>query len=147
MDYNKLMNQKRLDKAYMNMAVELATLSYAKKKKVGALIVQGTHIISGGYNGTPTGFNNNCEYLGNDGIVLTLSQVIHAESNAITKLARSTQSSLGATLYCTLSPCFDCAKLIIQAGITRVVYKEDYKLEENGVSLLKTAGLEVVKVK
>ena len=141
------MNQQRLDKAYMNMAVELATLSYAKKKKVGALIVQGTHIISEGYNGTPTGFNNNCEYLGNDGIVLTLSQVIHAESNAITKLARSTQSSLGATLYCTLSPCFDCAKLIIQAGINRVVYKEDYKLEENGISLLKTAGLEVVKVK
>ena len=108
------------------MAVELATLSYAKKKKVGALIVQGTHIISEGYNGTPTGFNNNCEYTGDDGIVLTLSQVIHAESNAITKLARSTQSSLGATLYCTLSPCFDCAKLIIQAGINRVVYKEEY---------------------
>ena len=141
------MNQQRLDKAYMNMAVELSTLSYAKKKKVGALIVQGTHIISEGYNGTPTGFNNNCEYTGDDGHVLTLSQVIHAESNAITKLARSTQSSLGATLYCTLSPCFDCAKLIIQAGITRVVYKEDYKLEENGVSLLKIAEVEVVKVK
>ena len=122
------MNQQRLDRVYMNMATELATLSYAKKKKVGALIVQGTHIISEGYNGTPTGFNNNCEYTGDDGIVLTLSQVIHAESNAITKLAKSTQSSLGATLYCTLSPCFDCAKLIIQAGISRVVYKEEYKL-------------------
>jgi len=141
------MNQQRLDKAYMNMAVELSTLSYAKKKKVGALIVQGTHIISEGYNGTPTGFNNNCEYIGSDSTLLTLSQVLHAETNAITKLAKSTQSSCGGTLYCTLSPCFDCSKLIIQAGITRVVYKEDYKLEENGISLLKTAGVEVVKVK
>ena len=139
------MNQQRLDKAYMNMAVELATLSYAKKKKVGALIVQGTHIISEGYNGTPTGFNNNCEYVDDDGHILTLSQVIHAESNAITKLAKSTQSSMGATLYCTLSPCFNCAKLIIQAGISRVVYKEEYKLEENGIHLLELSGVKVEK--
>jgi len=140
------MNQQRLDKTYMNMATELSQLSYATRKKVGALVVQGTHIISEGYNGTPTGFDNNCEYVSGDSHLLTLPQVLHAESNAISKLAKSTQSSLGGTLYCTLSPCFDCAKLIIQSGLTRVVYKEEYNTSNNGIRLLRSAGIMVNKM-
>ena len=172
------MDQRRLDKTYLNMAEELANLSYAKKKKVGALIVQGTHIISEGYNGTLRGFDNVCEEIhqeelmvppvkefiekrrkegiGEDTLleelskkypyeVRTLPQVLHAESNAITKLAKSTQSSQGATLYCTLNPCFDCALLIIQAGIKRVVYREEYKDMEEAMEILKEAGVEIVK--
>ncbi len=140
-------SKKQLNQTYLAIAQEISNLSRANRAKVGAIIVKDKQIISEGYNGTPTGFDNSCEYYDFLGHYYTKPEVLHAESNAITKLARSTQSSLGATLYCTLSPCFDCAKLIIQAGINRVVYKEDYKLEENGVSLLKTAGLEVVKVK
>ena len=116
----------RLDQAYMKMAEELAKLSYAERKKVGCLIVKDTQIISEGYNGTPKGFDNRCEYVDYVDEMYTKAEVLHAESNAITKIARSTNSSDGATLYCTLAPCFDCAKLIIQAGIKRVVFKEKY---------------------
>ena len=107
----------RLDQTYMRMAEELAKLSYAQRKKVGCLVVKDTQIISEGYNGTPKGFDNSCEYVNYVDEMYTKEEVLHAESNAITKLARSTNSSDGATLYCTLAPCFQCAKLIIQSGI------------------------------
>jgi dCMP deaminase len=131
----------RLDQAYMKMAEELAKLSYAERKKVGCLIVKDTQIISEGYNGTPKGFDNRCEYVDYVDEMYTKAEVLHAESNAITKIARSTNSSDGATLYCTLAPCFDCAKLIIQAGIKRVVFKEKYP--KHGIALLNKASVEV----
>lgn len=137
-------NQENLDKTYMRMAEQLSRLSYAERKKVGALIVKGTHIISEGYNGTPKGFSNDCEYYDQAREMHTKPQVLHAESNAITKLARSPNSSDGATLYVTLAPCFDCSKLIIQAGIMRVVYKDRY--HRNGLSLLTKAGIEVINI-
>jgi len=138
--------QDRFDRTYLRMAEELATLSHAERAKVGALIVKGTHIISEGYNGTPSGpwFRNECEVLDSVGEMHTRPEVIHAESNAITKLARSTNSSEGATLYVTLAPCFDCAKLIIQAGIKRVVYKHKYV--KNGLKLLGTAGISIIRL-
>ena len=115
--------QQNLDNTYMAMAKELAKLSYANRAKVGCIIVKDTHIISEGYNGTPKGFSNVCEH---PITWKTLPEVLHAESNAITKLARSTSSSEGATLYTTMAPCYDCSKLIIQSGIKRVVYDESY---------------------
>jgi dCMP deaminase len=133
--------QKKLDKVYMMMAEQLATLSYAKRKKVGCLIVKDTQIISEGYNGTPKGFPNECEYFSYTKESVTLPTVLHAESNALTKLARSTNSSAGATLYVTMAPCFECAKLIIQSGIERVVFKDSYP--KNGLGLLKAAALDV----
>lgn len=141
--------QHALDVTYMRMAYELAKLSKAEKAKVGALIVKDTHIIAEGYNGTPVGFDNTCERIVtelNFDVVVgrhleTKPEVLHAESNAITKVAKSTMSSEGATLYVTLQPCFDCSKLIIQAGIKRVVYKESY--EKPGVNLLLKAGIDV----
>jgi len=139
-------NQKELDRVYMNMAVELSKLSKAERMKVGAIIVKDNHIIAEGYNGTPMGFDNSCEYYDHLGEYHTKSEVLHAESNAITKLARSTQSSCGSTLYTTLSPCFDCSKLIIQAGVTKVVYKESYRYADSGIALLERAGIEVVQV-
>ena len=132
-------SQDRLDQTYMRMAVELSKLSTAKRSRVGALIVRDTHILSEGYNGTPGGFNNDCEYYDHEDQFRTKRVVIHAESNAITKLAKSTSSSDGATLYVTLAPCFDCAKLIIQAGIKRVVYEKKYN--EDGLDLLYKAGV------
>ena len=120
-------------------------LSHAKRRKVGCLIVKDTHIIAEGLNGTPRGFDNTCEYRDHVDHYYTKSEVLHAESNAITKLARSTNSSEGATLYVTCSPCFDCAKLIIQSGIERVVYDEPYSKGE-GITLLKKAGVEVEKL-
>lgn len=132
---------KELDRVYMNMAKELSTLSKAERGKVGAIIVKENHIIAEGYNGTPMGFDNSCEYYDHVGHYHTKPEVLHAESNAITKLARSTQSSDGATLYCTLSPCFDCAKIIIQAGIKRVVYSEKYRSHAGGLGLLHNAGV------
>jgi len=130
-----------LDKTYMRMAEQLSQLSKAQRKKVGALIVKGTQIISEGYNGTPSGFDNECERVNHLDEIYTKQEVLHAESNAITKLARSTNSSDRSTLYVTLAPCFDCSKLIIQSGIERVVYKEQY--HSNGLAFLSKAGIEV----
>jgi dCMP deaminase len=138
------MKKAKLDRTYMNMARELAKLSHAQRKKVGALIVKDTQIISEGYNGTPCGFNNACEYTDHVDEMYTKPEVLHAESNAITKLARSTNSSSGSTLYVTLAPCFECAKLIVQAGINRVVYEDSYS--KNGLNLLKIANVEINKL-
>jgi len=129
----------------MRMAEELAKLSYAQRKKVGCLVVKDTQIISEGYNGTPKGFDNSCEYVNYVDEMYTKEEVLHAESNAITKLARSTNSSAGATLYCTLAPCFQCAKLIIQSGIERVVYRDMYA--KNGLALLDKAGVTITQLK
>lgn len=130
--------QIEFDKKYMQFADIWSTNSYANRKKVGAIIVRNNQIISDGYNGTPSGFDNSCEDADN----VTKPYVLHAEANAITKLARSTQSSVGSTLYVTCSPCLECAKLIIQAGITRVVFKNPYRIDD-GIRLLKTAGIKV----
>ncbi len=131
--------QEILDRRYMRMAAIWAENSYCNRRKVGVLIVKNQMIISDGYNGTPAGFENVCE----DENGLTKPYVLHAEANAITKIARSNNSSEGATLYVTASPCIECAKLIIQAGIRRVVYAEKYRLED-GIELLKRANIEVV---
>lgn len=131
--------QRELDRRYIRMANIWAENSYCIRRQVGALIVKDKMIISDGYNGTPAGFENICE----DEQNLTKPYVLHAEANAITKIARSYNSSDGATMYVTASPCIECAKLIIQAGIKRVVYSEKYRLED-GVNLLKRANIEVV---
>lgn len=166
---------RNFDKSYLRIALEVGSRSYAVRHKVGAVIVKDNNIISYGFNGTPSGFDNCCENevkcdvdwdelissLDNGSSVcaaynrdcskcphhylVTKPEVLHAESNAITKLARSTQSSEGATLYVTLSPCFDCAKLIIQAGIVRVVYIEKYR-SEDGLKLLEKAGIQVDQI-
>ncbi|MBQ9440426.1 MAG: dCMP deaminase family protein [Paludibacteraceae bacterium] len=128
-----------LDSRYMRMARIWAENSYCQRRQVGALLVKNKMIISDGYNGTPSGFENNCEDEENH----SKPYVLHAEANAITKVARSNNSSDGATLYVTASPCIECAKLIIQAGIKRVVYGEEYRLMD-GIELLKRAGIEVV---
>ena len=128
----------KYDKRYMQMAAVWAGNSYCQRRKVGALIVKDKMIISDGYNGTPTGFENICE----DDTNTSKPYVLHAEANAITKIARSHNSSEGATLYVTASPCIECAKLIIQAGIKRVVYGEHYRLTD-GIELLQRAGIEV----
>lgn len=135
------MDKKRhdLDNRYMSMAKIWAENSYCQRRKVGALIVKDNMIISDGYNGTPSGFENVCE----DEEGLTKPYVLHAEANAITKIARSNNNSDGATLYVTASPCIECAKLIIQAGIRRVVYAEKYRLTD-GIELLERAGVEVI---
>ena len=134
-------SQKELDEAYLSMAFVWSKLSKARRKKVGCLIVKDNTIISDGFNGTPSGFDNSCEVWDN-GDWVTKPETIHAESNAISKLAKSTQSSDGATLYATCSPCLDCSKLIIQAGIVRVVYSEQYRIDE-GLKLLKKADIEL----
>jgi dCMP deaminase len=130
-----------LDKRYLRMARIWAENSYCRRRQVGALIVRGGAIISDGYNGTPSGFENICE----DEENRTKPYVLHAEANAITKVAKSNNSSLGATLYVTASPCIECAKLIIQAGIKRVVYSEDYR-STDGVELLRKANIEVLLI-
>ena len=122
------------------MAEIWAKNSYCKRRQVGALLVKDNMIISDGYNGTPSGFENVCEENG-----VTKPYVLHAEANAISKVAKSGNNSLGATLYVTASPCIECAKLIIQSGIKRVVYKDEYRLTD-GVDLLTRAGIEVEKV-
>ena len=127
-----------LDRRYARMALIWAENSYCERRKVGALVVKNNMIISDGYNGTPTGFENICEHENN----VSKPYVLHAEANAITKLARSSNSSDGATLYVTASPCIECAKLIIQSGIKRVIYTEQYRLTD-GVDLLRRAGIEV----
>jgi len=136
-----LQKQLKYDKAYLKMALEWGKLSYCKRRKVGALIVKDRMIISDGYNGTPTGFENFCE----DEENYTKWYVLHAEANAITKVASSAQSSKGATLYVTLSPCRDCSKLIFQSGIIRVVYHEEYK-DRSGLDFLIKAGVEVKQI-
>ena len=131
----------RYDKAYLRMAQTWAELSHCERKKVGALIVRDGRIISDGYNGTPAGFPNCCEdQQGN-----TEWYVLHAEANAILKVARSTNDCSGATLFITLSPCKDCSKLVLQAGIKRVVYMMEYK-DTTGVDFLRSAGVEVVHI-
>ena len=133
--------QHLLDLRYMRMARIWAENSYCKRRQVGALLVKNKMIISDGYNGTPSGFENNCEDENN----VSKPYVLHAEANAITKVARSNNSSDGATLYVSASPCIECAKLIIQAGIRRVVYGENYRVLD-GLDLLKRAGIDVVLV-
>ncbi len=134
--------QLKYDKAYLRIAREWGKLSHCRRRQVGALIVKGRMIISDGYNGTPTGFENFCE--DEDGY--TKWYVLHAEANAILKVASSTQSCQGASLYITMSPCKECSKLIHQAGITRVVYHIDYK-DNSGLEFLKKAGVELQQVK
>tara|TARA_Y100000593_G_C4223276_1_gene293020 strand:- start:247 stop:738 length:492 start_codon:yes stop_codon:yes gene_type:complete len=147
-----------LDSAYLDMAARWAELSSARRKKVGCLIVKDGAIISDGYNGTPSGFSNDCEavkpsrgpiMVDDEGEMvegtyelITKPEVLHAESNAITKLAKSTQSSIGSTMYITISPCVECSKLIIQAGIKRVVFREFYRSQE-AINFLKRANIKV----
>ena len=131
--------QKKFDQRYLEMARIWAKNSYCTRRQVGALVVKNNMIISDGYNGTPSGFENICE----DDNGVTKPYVLHAEANAITKLARSSNNSDGATIYITASPCIECAKLIIQAGIRRVVYGEKYRLTD-GIELLERAGIEVI---
>ena len=133
--------QTQFDIRYIQMARVWATNSYCKRRQVGALIVKDRMIISDGYNGTPSGFENECEDENNH----SKPYVLHAEANAITKVAKSNNSSEGATLYITASPCMDCAKLIIQAGIIRVVYADEYRIID-GIELLEKAGIEVVQL-
>ncbi|MBO8467675.1 MAG: dCMP deaminase family protein [Bacteroidetes bacterium] len=131
----------KFDQSYIRMAAIWAANSYCKRRQVGALLVKDRMIISDGYNGTPSGFENNCE----DENGVTKPYVLHAEANAITKVAKSGNNSLGATLYVTAAPCLECSKLIIQAGIKRVVYRDEYRLTD-GIDLLRRAGIEVEKV-
>ena len=131
--------QRKFDLRYLEMARIWAKNSYCTRRQVGALVVKNNMIISDGYNGTPSGFENVCE----DENGITKPYVLHAEANAITKLARSSNNSEGAIIYITASPCIECAKLIIQAGIKRVVYGEKYRLTD-GIELLERAGIEVV---
>jgi dCMP deaminase len=137
--YPDVKKQERYDHAYLKMAQEWAKLSHCSRKQVGALIVKDGMIISDGYNGTPSGFPNACE----DEIGNTQWYVLHAEANAITKVARSNNSAQGSTLYITLSPCRECSKLILQAGIKRVVYMVSYK-DVSGLDFLEQAGVDVV---
>lgn len=130
-----------LDRRYLRMARIWAENSYCRRRQVGALIVKDKMIISDGYNGSPSGFENICE----DETGTTLPCVLHAEANAITKVARSNNSSEGSTLYVTASPCMECSKLIIQSGIRRVVFEELYRITD-GIDLLKRAGIEVVHI-
>ena len=131
----------KFDSSYIAMAEVWAQNSYCKRRKVGALLVKERMIISDGYNGTPSGFENICE----DENGVTKPYVLHAEANAITKVAKSGNSSEGATLYVTASPCLECSQLIIQAGISRVVYRDEYRLTD-GVDLLRKAGITVEKI-
>ncbi len=132
--------QRQFDRSYLEMARVWAKNSYCKRRQVGALLVKDRSIISDGYNGTPSGFENECEE--ND---VTKAYVLHAEANAITKVAKSNNSSDGATLYITASPCVECAKLIIQAGIKRVVFADHYH-NTDGVALLKRAGISIEQI-
>lgn len=138
---DKQHKQHILDTRYLRMARIWAENSYCRRRKVGAIVVKEKMIISDGYNGTPEGFENVCE----DEQNLTKPYVLHAEANAITKLARSSNNSDDATLYVTAAPCIECAKLIIQAGIRRVVYGDTYRLED-GINLLRRAGIEIINI-
>ncbi len=142
MNNKHIEKQKKLDARYLSMAKIWAENSYCKRKKVGALLVKDKMIISDGYNGTPSGFENICEDENNK----TKPFVLHAEANAITKVAKSNNSSENSTLYVTSSPCLECSKLIIQAGIKRVVFAERYRLDD-GLMLLKSANIEIEHIK
>jgi dCMP deaminase len=135
------LKQLRYDLAYLRMASSWAELSHCERKKVGAVIVKDEMIISDGYNGTPGGFDNCCE----DQEGNTQWFVLHAEANAILKVAKSTNNCKGATLYLTLSPCKDCSKLVLQAGITRVVFRDSYK-DQTGVEFLRNAGVQITQI-
>lgn len=137
---NSKEKQRLLDSRYLRMAFIWAENSYCQRRQVGAILVKDNMIISDGFNGTPSGFENRCE----DEDDTTFPYVLHAEANAITKVARSNNSSEGSTLYITTSPCMECSKLIIQAGIRRIVYAEKYRIT-NGLDLLEKAGVEVVQ--
>lgn len=132
--------QSKLDQRYLEMARIWSANSYCERRQVGAILVKDKMIISDGYNGTPSGFENDCEDENNK----TKPYVLHAEANAITKVAKSNNSSEGATLYVTSSPCLECSKLIIQAGIRRVVFSDEYR-KADGINLLERAGIEVVQ--
>lgn len=134
-----------IDKIYMQIAYQIAKLSYAERRKVGCIIVKDEQIVSFGYNGTPYGFDNVCEVYLEDGSEMTKREVLHAESNALMKLAKSTLTSKDSTIYTTTLPCFDCAKLIIQAGVKEIVYCEDYR-DMSGILLLQRAGITVSQV-
>jgi len=142
MDKKLQEKQEKLDARYLSMAKIWAENSYCERRKVGALLVNNKMIISDGYNGTPSGFENICEDENNK----TKAYVLHAEANAITKIAKSNNSSEGSTLYVTSSPCIECSKLIIQAGIKRVVFTEKYRLDD-GLQLLERANIEIVHIK
>lgn len=137
----KSIKQLRYDKAYLRMATEWAKLSHCKRKQVGAIIVKDNIIIADGFNGTPSGFNNCCENDDGD----THWYVLHAEANAILKLAKSNNRGQNSTLYITLSPCKDCSKLILQAGIKRVVFMKGYK-DQTGINFLKQADIEIIQI-
>lgn len=137
----ELAKQLRYDKAYLRMADTWSKLSHCNRKQVGALIVKDRMIISDGFNGTPSGFDNCCEDENGE----TLWYVLHAEANAILKVAKSTHNCDGATLYLTLSPCKECSKLVIQSGISKVVYMKEYK-DDSGLKFLESAGVELVKI-
>jgi dCMP deaminase len=141
------MNKKRIkeyDILYMNIAERIAKMSHAVRNKVGCVIVKDHNIISYGFNGMPTGFDNICE-IEKNGVLETKIEVLHAESNAISKLAKTGLSSKDATVYVTLSPCIECSKLLIQSGINQVFYKEQYR-NTDGLQLLKKAGIKVIKL-
>ncbi len=140
-DSKEAIKQRRYDTAYLRMAKTWSELSHCTRKKVGAIIVKDGMIISDGYNGTPSGFDNCCENDNGE----THWYVLHAEANAILKVAKSTHNCQGATLYITLSPCKDCSKLVLQAGIKRVVYMMGYK-DTSGIDFLKSSGVEVVQI-
>lgn len=139
--YENPEKQERYDRAYLKMAMEWSTLSHCKRKQVGALLVKDGMVISDGYNGSPTGFPNDCEDDNGD----THWYVLHAEANAISKVAKSHNSAEGATMYITLSPCLDCSKMILQAGISRLVYSVKYK-NTTGLDFLQKAGIELVQI-
>lgn len=139
--YDNPLKQERYDRAYLRMAREWAKLSHCKRRQVGAIIVKDSTIIADGYNGTPTGFENDCE----DEFGATKWYVLHAEANAILKVARTTNNANGATLYLTNSPCKDCSKLVLQAGIRRVVYIDKYK-DTSGLDFLEKAGLQLTQI-
>lgn len=140
LELTKFISMKNIDKLYMDIALRISEQSWCERNKVGAVIVMDNNILSFGYNGTPRGFTNSCET--KDGV--TRVEVLHAESNAILKCAKAGRSTEGATLYITLAPCVECAKLIIQSGISNVLYMEDYR-DSSGVELLIRAGISVEK--
>lgn len=141
MDTNK---QKQLDLLYLDIAKRVSQMSCAKRSKVGCVIVKDDRILSMGFNGTPSGFDNECEFTNDKNELETKKEVLHSESNAITKIAKSTESCAGSTLYITLGTCVECAKLIIQSGIKRVVYLEEYR-DASGIELLKKTDIIVEK--
>ena len=135
----------KYDSTYLDICSRIAQMSHAKRAKVGALLVKDNNIISMGWNGTPSGFDNECEITNIDGSLVTKPEVLHAESNCITKVAQSTQSSLNSTMYITISPCMDCAKLIAQSGVKRVVYKDFYR-DKKSLDFLRRCGIIVDKL-